>query len=560
MFKDHPKGLFVAFFANMGERFGYYTMIAIFVLFIQAKYGMDSSTTSQIYGIFVAFVYFFPMLGGLIADKLLGYGKTVSIGLVVMFAGYLLLAIPSGRGEGLWLVFCALAVIALGTGLFKGNLQALVGNMYDDPRYGANRDRAFNIFYMGINIGAMFAPTAASRISNWILGQSNFTYDARIPALANSLLEGKLENTSELLQAARLQDAAVTIDSLKVFSEKYISVLSESYHYAFGVACISLIISMLVYWGFRRHYAHAVYSEKQKAKDASLKSQVVELTPEQTRSRLFALFLVFGVVIFFWMSFHQNGLTQTWFARDYTRLTVDRLNNLLFDLFGLLPVFFAVLGAVFLVRKNSTPNIRLLGAAAAAGFSLLAWYQYHSYNDTNAITPQIFQQFNPFFIVALTPIVVAIFGWLNKKGKEPSAPRKIGFGMLLAAGGFLFLMAGSFGLPSPASLHEQVAPADMLVSPHWLIWTYFILTVSELLLSPMGISFVSKVAPPKYKGLMQGCWFAATGVGNYLLAIIGYFWTRVPVWGTWAILVTCCLLSAGFIFIMMKRLEKASQS
>ena len=169
MFKGHPKGLFVAFFTNMGERFGFYTMIAILALFIQAKFGFDSTRVSLIYGIFMAMLYVLPILGGLVADKWLGYGKTINIGIIVMFLGYLLLSIPSVHGEGLGLVICALGVITLGTGFFKGNLQALVGNLYDDPKYSSVRDRAFNIFYMGINIGAMFAPTAAEKISNWIL-------------------------------------------------------------------------------------------------------------------------------------------------------------------------------------------------------------------------------------------------------------------------------------------------------------------------------------------------------------------------------------------------------
>ncbi len=161
MLKEHPKGLFVALFSNMGERFGYYTMLAIFILFLQAKYGFDYEIASQYFGIFLAFVYFMPLIGGIVADKFLGYGKTITLGLVVMFLGYILLAIPTKMDGGLALVISALAVISIGTGFFKGNLQALVGNMYDDPKYSKNRDIGFNIFYMGINIGAMFAPTAA---------------------------------------------------------------------------------------------------------------------------------------------------------------------------------------------------------------------------------------------------------------------------------------------------------------------------------------------------------------------------------------------------------------
>jgi POT family proton-dependent oligopeptide transporter len=560
MFKDHPKGLFVAFFANMGERFGFYTMLAIFVLFVQAKYGLDAGAASQVYGIFMAFVYFLPLLGGLLADRVLGYGKTIGLGLVVMFSGYLLLSIPTRMGSGFSLTLAALAVIAMGTGLFKGNLQALVGNLYDDPQYSAKRDRAFTIFYMGINIGAVFAPTAAEKISNWILSTAHYFYDARIPALANSFLKNTLADVNSYLAIARGQDAAVTLDSLKQFSENYINTLSKSYHYGFGVACISLVISMLVFWGFRKYYRKADITEKQKSQSATRKAEVIELTPQQTRERLTALGLVFFVVIFFWMAFNQSGLTMTYFARDYTVPSVGRLTNLWFDLFALLPIFLAVIGLIFLLRKGSKPLAKALGAAAFVVFGLLAYFRFSSYAASNPFSPQKFQHFNPFFIVVLSPLVIAFFAWLNRKDKEPSSPRKIGFGMLLAAAAFSILIVGSLGLASPKVLGGQVAPAGMLVSPYWLISTYLILTIAELFLSPIGISFVSRVAPPKYKGMAQGGWFTATALGNYLLGIIGSLWLKVPLWALWLILVGCALLSAAFIFSVMKRLERTTQT
>ena len=559
MFKGHPRGLVIAFFANMGERFGFYTMISIFVLFLQAKYGLDAAESSLVYGIFLFCVYFFPLFGGMVADRLIGYGKTISLGLVVMFLGYFLLALPSARETNFPLVIAALVTIALGTGFFKGNLQALVGNLYDDPRYGALRDRAFNIFYMGINIGAMFAPTASEKVCNWILATSHYTYDARIPALANDFLRGRLAETGEFLSIAQLQDPAVTLETLGQFSEKYINTLSKSYHYGFGVACISLIMSMLIFWGFRKYYRHADVTERQKARTAELKSQILELTPQQTRERLITLGLVFLVVIFFWMSFHQSAVTMTYFARDYTVPSVGRAANLLFDLFGLLAVFLTIVGLVYLLKKNSRPLTRLFGGLAVVVFGLIAFQRHQNYGQVNPFTPQKFQHFNPFFIVALTPVVVGLFGYLNRKGKEPSAPRKIGIGMLITAAGFLVLVFGSVGLPSPRELGGQVAPAEHLVSVSWLIVTYLLLTIAELFLSPMGISFVSRVAPPKYKGMMQGGWFAATAIGNYLVAVVGYFWLRVPLWSLWLILVVCCLISAGFIFAVMKRLERASR-
>jgi proton-dependent oligopeptide transporter, POT family len=559
MLKGHPKGLYVAFFTNMGERFGFYTMVAIFVLFLQAKYGYASGAAGQIYGTFMFFLYFLPLLGGFIADRYLGYGRTVWIGMVVMFLGYLFLAVPSVHGTNFGFIVAALAVIALGTGLFKGNLQALVGNMYDDPRYSAKRDNAFNIFYMGINIGAMFAPTAAEKVSNAILKTFHYTYDARIPALANNFLKGTLDKPADFLAIAQLQDKNVSMDTLYQFSANYLDALVRSYHWAFSVACFSLVISMAIFMLFRKHYKTADMTEKQKSKSEAFKGQVVELTPEQTRNRLIALFLVFFVVIFFWMSFHQNGLAMTFFARDYTQPNVGKFTNLFFDLFGLLPIFISVTGFVFLFKKGSVTT-KAIGGIVFIVFAVLAYLRFSGYDDVNPFTPQKFQQFNPFFIVALTPLVVGLFSWLNSKGKEPSAPRKIGMGMLITAVGFSILILASWGLQSPKSLHGEVAPAASLVSPYWLISTYFILTVAELFLSPMGISFVSRVAPPKYKGLLQGGWFAATALGNYLLSLIGYLWGILPLWALWTVLVVSCLLSAAFIFSVMGRLEKAAQN
>jgi POT family proton-dependent oligopeptide transporter len=560
MFKGQPKGLYIAFFANMGERFGFYTMVSIFVLFLQAKYGFTAAQSSFTYSTFMFCVYFFPLLGGILADKVLGYGKTISIGLVVMFFGYVLLAVPTVMGAGFPLVIAALAVIAIGTGLFKGNLQALVGNLYDDPKYAHLRDRAFNVFYMGINIGAMFAPSASEFVSNAVLKAVNFSYDARIPALANEFLKGKMADVEGYLAIAKTQLAGVTPETLKGFSETYINALSKSYHFGFGVACFSLIVSMLIFWGFKKHYKSADLTEKQKAKNAALKAQMVELTPQQTKERFVALGLVFLVVIFFWMSFHQSAVTMTYFARDYTVPSVGKLTNLWFDLTGLLSIFIAAIGLVFLVRKSGKSVTRLIGGAAFVGFGVLAYLRYQGYALINPFQPQRFQHFNPFFIVALTPVLIGLFTYLNRKGKEPSAPRKISIGMLITALSFAILTIGSLGLPSPKSLGGLVAPAASQVSVYWLISTYFMLTIAELFLSPIGISLVSRIAPPKYKGLMQGGWFAATAIGLNLVGLTGSLWMKVPLTTLWLIFVVCCVLSMLFMLAIMKKIERITKA
>ena len=560
MFKGQPKGLYALSLANTGERFGYYTMLAIFTLFLQAKFGYTEAVTTQIYGIFLAAVYFMPFFGGILADKF-GFGKMVTLGIFVMFVGYALLAIPTDAGfAGQALMFGALALIACGTGLFKGNLQVLVGNLYDDPAYQAKRDNAFSIFYMAINIGAMFAPGMAKWITNHFLAQDGLVYNGQIPALAHQYLEQGANMAAEPL--AKLQELAASMGAtgdLAAFSEHYIDKLSTAYNMGFGVACISLVISYLIYVGFRKTFKHAdVTAKQQAAAESAAGVHHTELTPAQTKSRITALLLVFAVVIFFWMAFHQNGSTMTFFARDYTTSEATGITRMGFDILNLVLVLVGVYGIVGFFQSDKSRGKIISAVVFAAALGAL-FYRYTITPDPVHILPSDFQQFNPFYVVGLTPISVAIFTALARKGKEPSAPRKIGMGMIIAAAGFLILTVASFGLMSPAEV-KAAGASDTFVSQNWLISTYLVLTFAELLLSPMGISFVSKVAPPKYKGMMMGCWFAATAVGNYATSLIGYLWgSGMALWMVWSVLIILCLLSAVFIFSIMKKLESATE-
>lgn len=560
MFKGQPKGLYALSLANTGERFGYYTMLAIFTLFLQAKFGYTEAVTTQIYGIFLAAVYFMPFFGGILADKF-GFGKMVTLGIFVMLVGYALLAIPTDAGfAGQALMFGALALIACGTGLFKGNLQVLVGNLYDDPAYQAKRDNAFSIFYMAINIGAMFAPGMAKWITNHFLAQDGLVYNGQIPALAHQYLEQGANMAAEPL--AKLQELAASMGAtgdLAAFSEHYIEKLSTAYNMGFGVACISLVVSYLIYVGFRKTFKHAdVTAKQQAAAESAAGVHHTELTPAQTKSRITALLLVFAVVIFFWMAFHQNGSTMTFFARDYTTSEATGITRMGFDILNLVLVLVGVYGIVGFFQSDKSRGKIISAVVFAAALGAL-FYRYTITPDPVHILPSDFQQFNPFYVVGLTPISVAIFTALARKGKEPSAPRKIGMGMIIAAAGFLILTVASFGLMSPAEV-KAAGVSDTFVSQNWLISTYLVLTFAELLLSPMGISFVSKVAPPKYKGMMMGCWFAATAVGNYATSLIGYLWgSGMALWMVWSVLIILCLLSAVFIFSIMKKLESATE-
>ena len=487
MFEGQPKGLFALALANTGERFGYYTMLAVFALFL---------------------VYFLPLIGGIMADKF-GFGKMVTTGIIIMFGGYLLLSVPlGGDSVALVVMLAALLLIGLGTGLFKGNLQVMVGDLYNDPKYKDKRDAGFSIFYMAINIGALFAPTAAIKIKEY--AEVSLGYSS-----------------------------------------------NDAYHFSFAVACASLILSIAIYYMFRSTFRHTEGGTKKDAAKADASSEP-ELSKEETKQRIVALCLVFAVVIFFWMAFHQNGLSLTYFADEFTAQSAEGLQAMCFDVWNLVAVIFIVY-ALFSLFQSKTGKGKAISAVIICMALAFLCLQYDADGSVTVSAP-IFQQFNPFYVVALTPVSMAIFGSLAAKGKEPSAPRKIAYGMIVAAIAYALMAFASFGLPMPQT--EMGADGNPVavhvadVTPNLLITVYLVLTFGELLLSPMGISFVSKVAPPKYKGMMMGGWFVATAIGNQLVVVGGLLWGAVPLWVCWSVFLGVCLVAAVFMFAMMKRLEK----
>ena len=508
MFKGQPKGLMAAALANMGERFGFYTMMAILVLFLQAKFGLDGTNAGIIYSVFYALIYILALVGGLIADKTRNYKGTILAGLFVMALGYLMIAIPTPTpvpNKTLFLIISCIGLftIAFGNGLFKGNLQALVGQMYDKPEYSKLRDSGFQLFYMFINVGAMFAPFVAKYVRAIWLAKNGFEYNPSLPSMCHQYLDGTI--TAE--GSARLVELAASVDKTGAFAgnmdgfvNSYLNSFVTGFHYAFGVAILTMLISVGIFL-INKHKLPDAKSKKDAAADAAARGEI-QMDAKEVKQRIYALFAVFAVVIFFWFSFHQNGLTLTFFARDYTSLS----------LFG--------------------------------------------YN----MAVEDFQSFNPLFVVFLTPVVIAVFGWLRAKGIEPSTPKKIAIGMLIAAIGFTVMALGSFGLPDSKSVTAMGSlPEAMKVTPFLLMGTYFILSVAELFISPLGISFVSKVAPPQYQGLMQGGWLGATALGNQLLFIGAIFYDNVPIWLTWSLFVVACVISMGTMLFMLKWLERVSK-
>lgn len=518
MFKSQPKGLLAAALANMGERFGFYIMMAILSLFISSKFGLDVTSTGYIYSAFYASIYLLALVGGIIADRTKKYKLTILWGIILMAIGYLVIAIPTPtpvphKALYLALTCFGLLVIAFGNGLFKGNLQALVGQMYDDPNYASKRESGFQIFYMFINIGGFFAPFIAIGVRNWWLLHNGFNYNAKLPELCHEFIEkgnALAADKFTTLQTYANEALAVsgqTVTDLLKFSNEYLNVFNRGFQYAFMAAIVMMVVSLIIFVVNKKGLPDP--SKKAVVAKQETSTTEIKMDAQEIRQRILALFAVFGVVIFFWLSFHQNGYSLTFFARDYVDLDIIYIN---------------------------------LGFTEIKG-------------------AEIFQSVNPFFVVTLTPLIMWFFGWLKKKGRTISTPMKIAMGMGIAAAAYIFLMLFSLALPGKDALANMNPDEvkNILVTPWIMVGLYFILTVAELFISPLGLAFVSKVAPPHMQGLMQGAWLAATAVGNSLLFIGGVLYMNVPIWATWLVFVGACGLSMIVMLSMVRWLERVAK-
>lgn len=498
MFKDQPKGLIPAALSNMGERFGFYVMMAILTLFLMSKFNLDSTEAGALYSTFYCAIYILALVGGVIADKTKQYKGTIIAGLLVMAGGYAFLAVPALITTK-YVALAALLIIAFGNGLFKGNLQAVVGQLYDNPKYAAKRDAGFQIFYMFINIGGCIAPFIAVWVRNTFVKMQGYAYHADLPGLCNRYLGNEQVDTDLFLEYAnQVSQTEVNLETLREFAQNYLSAFNTGFHYAFSVAIIAMLISLAIFLVSKK----SLPTPGQKnAASAKVDKAEVRQSAKEIKQRILALFAVFGIVIFFWFSFHQNGLTLTMFAKDYTRLS----------LFGM------------------------------------------------QLSAEVFQSINPFVVVFLTPVVMWVFGSLAAKGKEPSTPAKIAIGMGIAATAYVVMAIASIGLTSQADLNGNPLPEAQKVTPMVLFAVYFILTVAELFISPLGLSFVSKVAPVHLQGLMQGCWLGATAVGNACLFLGAMMYQQISLTATWSVFAVVCFVSMGVMFAMVSWLERVTK-
>ena len=513
--KEHPKGLIAAALSNMGERFGYYIMNAVLVLFICSKFGISDEVSGIMFAVFYFLIYVLALPGGIIADRTQNYKSTIIWGIIVMALGYAILSIPvfSDHGGFSWVLvitMLALVLIACGNGLFKGNLQAIVGQLYDDFEAEAakkgpealaqakeKRDSGFQIFYVFINIGGVIAPFIAPLIRNWWLQTKNLVYNADLPRLCHKFVQGTtegndMENLTNLTQ--QFPDAAADMGR---FCNDYLQVYNTGVHFAFIASVLAMLISLLIFLGVKNRLPNPIKKAKTKTEDYTPEER--QANAKEIKQRMYALYAVLGVAVFFWFSFHQNAQSLSIFARDFV--------------------------------------------------------------DTSAIPPEILQCINPFFVIILTPIVMWIFASLVRKGKEVSTPRKIAIGMFIAACAYIFLICVAVANNYPSGEAFKALPEAtkmaMKSSPSILILTYFFLTVAELFISPLGLSFVSKIAPKHLQGICQGLWLAATAIGNLFIFLGVKMLNAFPhQWMTWAVFAIFCLISMGVMLGMLKWLER----
>ncbi len=518
MFKGHPKGLLAAALSNMGERFGYYIMNAVLVLFLCSKFGLSEGPAGTIYSFFYAGIYLLSLVGGIIADRTQNYKGTIKSGLIIMASGYVLLSIPimATSGNISWLLpltCAALFLIAFGNGLFKGNLQAIVGQMYDNFEAEAakkgpqalaeakeKRDSGFQIFYVFINVGGLIAPFVAPLLRSWWLETNGMVYNAQLPALcheftnnAAGMTEQALANLNSMMVAA-----GGNISDMAASCQNYLKIFNEGIHYSFIASVVAMLTSLVIFFISQKKFPTPAKKEAVKGQEYTAEEKAA--MAKEIKQRMYALFAVLGIVIFFWFSFHQNGMSLSFFARDFV--------------------------------------------------------------DSSTVAPEIWQAINPFFVIVLTPVIMAIFAALSRRGKEISTPRKIGIGMLIAGLAFIFLAVFSLvkGYPSADEFKAMPIAEQMADKAHWwiLIATYFFLTVAELFISPLGLSFVSKVAPKSMLGLCQGLWLGATALGNLLLWIGPLMYNAWPIWQCWTVFAVVCLISMGVMFGMVKWLERVT--
>jgi len=538
MFKNHPVGLPFLFFTEMWERFGYYLMIGIFVLYMtDAQRGglsMDRAVASDIFGTFIALVYLTPFIGGLLADRLLGYRFSIILGGVLMGIGYLMLAIPNN----IFSFYASLGVMILGNGFFKPNISVLLGNLYNDERYKVLKDTGYNIFYMGINIGALICNFFAAWL-RWNIG-----WGAAFAAAGVGMFIGVIVFLSGMKHYAHADVVKTTDKNEAGVGQLLSSVLLPAI--ATGIAgwmipgnifgsnsTDAFMLGSLPVIGFYLW---------------TLKKAIPSDKP-----RIQALLSVYAVVIIFWAIFKQNGTALTTWAEYYTDRAMPtwmegpatklKMAQIVRTDTALYPKY----DEHFRTERDANDEIVKIASVNPYFKNIPEAERPPQGKDMALISTEIYQSVNPFFVVILTPLIIFAFSWLRRRGKEPTTPGKIWWGLTISALSTLVTIWAVY------SCHN----GEVKASANWLIGAYGVITVGELCLSPMGLSMVSKMSPRHLTGLMMGGWQLATSLGNKLSGVLATMWDRYDdkadfFWVNFALLAA----AAAVLSLMLKKLNR----
>ena len=531
MWKSHPRALPYLFFSEMWERFGYYLMIGIFTLYlkdVEAGFGMTEAESADLYGTFIALVFLTPFLGGLIADRYWAYKRTIIIGGLMMGLGYCLMAV-----HDLKVLYVAMTLVIFGNGLFKPNISTLLGNVYSTPQYNSQKDEGYNIFYMGINIGAFICNFFGAALQI-MLGWSYAFLAAGIGMFIGVL---------------------IFIIGTKHYAEFDLKKGVQEGDMSFFKICLLILVPSVVFGILGWMIPGALVGTD--STDAFIfacipvlyfyASLYFKAAPDEKRPIL-ALLSIFAVVILFWAVFKQNGSALNTWADRYTDREITGGTKEVFETFKLAKSISYTKDSVpvydqqFRIQKQDGKVVKEFNYPVyfknmeeakkpAEGSKIAVW-------STN-----LSQSINPAWVIFLTPLVVALFTALRRRGKEPSTPTKITLGLFISALSVLFMVA------AVAMSNNGMSKASVI----WLVMGYGVITIGELFLSPMGLSLVSKLSPTRITSLMMGGWFVSTSIGNKLSGVLATLWDTYENKANYFWLNFALLLFASALMLLLLR-------
>ena len=538
--KKHPRALPYLFFSEMWERFGYYLIIGLLTNYLMERwdgvnggFAMSKKEAFDIFGTFIAFVFLTPFVGGLLADRKLGYVRSVVLGGVLMGLGYCLMSV-----HDLVYLYTGLGLVVVGNGFFKPNISTLLGNLYNKPEFKANKDVGYNIFYMGINVGALICNFIAAYLRNtygWgfaFLGAGAGMF----LGLVVFLLGLRHYREGNIIKPVTSEDMPLA----KIFSTIFLPAIIFG---ALGWLIPGDIFGSDSSDAFIFSTLPVIYFYVSLYVRASM----------QDKKPIAALLVVMLVSVMFWAVFKQNGTALTTWARFYTDRTVPEPVKPVFENLQLLesvsPEITLVdqYDATFDLIKDDSGNV-VKDTGRDIYFRNMPADEIPAGNaPLKVVNTEIYQSINPFWVVALTPLVVAFFMFLRRRNKEPSTPSKIAWGLFISSLSPLVMVTAVY------FCHNGAEKA----SSWWLWGVYGVITVGELFLSPMGLSLVSKLSPPRLTSLMMGGWFLSTSIGNKLSGILASLWDTYDNKANF-FLTNCLLLfiAAVIIFILLKWLNR----